>query len=70
MLQVVNDIQMPNDEIAVLDTSTWKIPQLRPVAKDETAKVSDGDGFVITGELTLSSHAEKYNGKLTGLAYA
>lgn len=70
MLQVVNDIQMPNDEIAVLDTSTWKIPQLSPVSKDETAKVSDGDGFVITGELTLSSHAEKYNGKVTGLAYA
>lgn len=69
MLQVVTDIQMPNDTIAVLDTSTWNIPQLRPVAKDDTAKVADADGFVIVGELTLASQAEKYNGKLTGLAY-
>ena len=68
MMQVVTDIQMPNDTIAVLDSSTWKIPQLRPVKKEETAKVSDGDGFVVVGELTLSSHAEKYNGKVTGLA--
>lgn len=68
MLQVVTDIQMPNDTIAVLDTSTWNIPQLRPVAKDDTAKVADADGFVVVGELTLASQAEKYNGKLTGLA--
>lgn len=69
MLQVVTDIQMPNDTIAVLDTSTWKVPQLRPVAKEETAKIADADGFVIVGELTLSSHAEKYNGQITGLSY-
>lgn len=68
MLQVVTDIQMPNDTIAVLDTSTWSVPQLRPVAKDDTAKVADADGFVVVGELTLASQAEKYNGKLTGLA--
>ena len=68
MLQVVTDIQMPNDTIAVLDTSTWNIPQLRPVTKDDTAKVADADGFVVVGELTLASQAEKYNGKLTGLA--
>jgi len=68
MLQVVTDIQMPNDTIAVLDTSTWNVPQLRPVAKDDTAKVADADGFVVVGELTLASQAEKYNGKLTGLA--
>ena len=68
MLQVVTDIQMPNDSIAVLDTSTWNIPQLRPVTKDDTAKVADADGFVVVGELTLASQAEKYNGKLTGLA--
>ena len=68
MMQVVTDIQMPNDTIAVLDTSTWKIPQLRPVQKEETAKVSDGDGFVVVGELTLAAYAEKYNGKVTGLA--
>lgn len=69
MLQVVTDIQMPNDTIAVLDTSTWKVPQLRPIAKEETAKIADADGFVIVGELTLSSHAEKYNGQITGLSY-
>ena len=68
MMQVVTDIQMPNDSIVVMDSSTWKIPQLRPVQKEETAKVSDGDGFVVVGELTLASYAEKYNGKLTGLA--
>lgn len=68
MMQVVTDIQMPNSVIAVLDSSTWKIPQLRPVAKEETAKVSDGDGFVVVGELTLASYAEKYNGQITGLA--
>ena len=68
MMQVVTDIQMPNDTIAVLDTSTWKIPQLRPVQKEETANVSDGDGFVVVGELTLAAYAEKYNGKVTGLA--
>lgn len=70
MMQVVSDIQMPNDVIAVLDSSTWKIPQLRPVSKEETAKVSDGDGFVVVGELTLASYAEKYNGKVTGLAHS
>lgn len=68
MLQVVTDTQMPTTTIAVLDTSTWKIPQLRPVAKEETAKTADADGFVIVGELTLSSHAEGYNGQITGLA--
>lgn len=68
MLQVVNDIEMPVDTIAVLDTSTWKIPQLRPVTKEETAKTADADGFAIVGELTLASYAEGYNGKITGLA--
>lgn len=68
MMQVVTDIQMPNTVVAVLDSSTWKIPQLRPVAKEETAKISDGDGFVVVGELTLASYAEKYNGQITGLS--
>lgn len=69
MLQVVTDTQMPNDELAVLDSSTWKIPQLRPVSKEETAKTADADGFVVVGELTLASLAEGNNGKATGLAY-
>lgn len=68
MLQVVHDTQMPDDEIAILDSSTWKIAQLRPVAKEETAKIGDADGFAIVGELTLECLAEGYNGKLTGLA--
>lgn len=67
-LQVVHDVEMPVDEIAILDTSSWKVAQLRPVAKEETAKTSDADGFVVVGELTLASYAEKYNGKITGLA--
>jgi hypothetical protein len=68
VLQVVTDIHVDNDELAVLDSSTWKIPQLRPVAKEETAKTADADGFAIVGELTLAAYAEKYNGKITGLA--
>ena len=51
---------MPDDELAVLDSSTWKIPQLRPVAKKEAAKVADADTFAVVGELTLASYAEKY----------
>lgn len=68
VMQVVTDIHMPDDQIAALDSSTWKIPQLRPVAKEETAKIADADGFAIVGELTLAAYAEGYNGKLTGLA--
>lgn len=68
VMQVVSDIHMPDSQLAVLDSSTWKIAQLRPVAKEETAKVADGDGFAVVGELTLAAYAEKYNGKLTGLA--
>lgn len=69
VLQVVSDIHMPDDELAVLDSSTWKIPQLRPVAKKEVGKVADADTFAVVGELTLASYAEKYNGKATSLAY-
>lgn len=68
VMQVVSDIHMPDSQLAVLDSSTWKIAQLRPVAKEETAKVADADGFAVVGELTLAAYAEKYNGKLTGLA--
>jgi hypothetical protein len=68
VIQVVSDIHMPDSQLAVLDSSTWKIAQLRPVAKEETAKVADADGFAVVGELTLAAYAEKYNGKLTGLA--
>ena len=70
MHQVMIDTQMPNNTIAILDSTTWKIPQLRPVAKEETAKVGDADGFAVVGELTLASYAEGYNGKITGLAYS
>lgn len=70
MLQVVSDIQMPNDELAVIDSSSWKIPQLRAVKKEDVAKTSDADEFALIGELTLASYAEKYNGKATGLSYS
>jgi hypothetical protein len=68
VMQVVTDIHMPDATVAVLDSSTWKIPQLRPVAKEETAKVADADGFAIVGELTLAAYAQGYNGQITGLA--
>jgi len=68
VLQVVSDIHMPDDELVALDSSTWKIAQLRPVAKEETAKTADADGFAVVGELTLAAYAEKYNAKATGLA--
>jgi len=66
-LAVDGDSQMPSDTIAVLDKGMWEVAQLRPVAKKDTPETTDSKNGVITGELTLVSRADKFNGKMTGL---
>lgn len=68
LLQVKYDRWVPTSTLMVMEMPKWRIAQLRPISKEDTARVADGVNGVIVGELTLESLAPSYNGKMTRLA--
>jgi hypothetical protein len=68
MIQVVYDVFMPTNTVALLEKSKWEIGILRPFAKQDAAKTGDSRKGAVIGEITLIARNQASSGKITQLS--